>query len=106
MYSEAASIFMERFPRLRLRILEEAPKIVPGKAEVIYFYGLCPDIYNQCQGRTLIFLADDPEEINSFLHRPEAIEILADKNVHIALLSEIDTIIEQFPAQRVEVFGL
>lgn len=119
-YSEAAALLMERFPLLGLqaaswaetKMEEKELQIEVGKADVVYFYGLCPSIFFQCKAwlahnkdRHLIFLEDDLGVIASFLHRREAIEILSHLQVHIALPSEIDALAEQFPVRRLEVFG-
>ncbi|HSX10181.1 MAG TPA: 6-hydroxymethylpterin diphosphokinase MptE-like protein [Chlamydiales bacterium] len=127
MYREACSLLMERFPMLGLLAPtwsekkggdEEVAKLSIDKAEVVYFYGLGNGAaYFQCKGwlqgneeRKLIFLEDDPGFIASFLHLPEAVEILSNPQVYLELFSrknsEIDLLAERFPVRRVEVAGL
>ena len=112
---------MERFPKLGLLaptwpLFPAAPEKLdaadPGKAEAIYVYGLgggapyfqLRDWLRGKPERRLIFLEDQPGFIASFLHAPEAIEILSDPQVHIALGAS--DLAEKFPLQRIEVLSL
>ncbi len=123
-YSEAASLLMERFPALGLRIStweerepfeESLPPMQIEKAEVLYVYGLGRgSAYFQCKewlqqpDRLLVFLEDQPGIIASFLHRPEAMEILSHPQIHLELLTKesIEGLANRFPRQRVEVVAL
>lgn len=125
-YNQAASILMERFPLLGLmagswrekEIVEET--IAPfslDKEEALYVYGLGNgSVFFQCkewlkkEGKSLIFLEDDPGLISSFLHLPQAVEILSHTQVHLELFSrkakELEAIAEKFPVRRMEMVAL
>ncbi len=126
-YSEAADILMERFPSLGLmagtweekEAFDEAlPPLEIEKAEALYFYGLgvgkayfaCKEWLNKSADRHLIFLEDDSGIIASFLHHPDAMEVLSHPQVYLELLSktaeEIEALAQRFPVKRVEVAGL
>lgn len=126
-YREAAGLLMDRFPNLGLLsgtwtetelVDEPLPLLEIEKAEVLYFYGLgkgrayfqCKEWLKKSPEKQLIFLEDDPGLIASFLHFPEALEILSDLQVHLELFSkreeEIEALAQKFPVKRVEVSGL
>lgn len=123
MYEEVCSLFMERFPALGLQlgtweekeIVHEAVEPIDlEKVDTFYFYGLgSGTAYFQCKKwlsgspeRQLIFLEEDPSLIASFLHLPEALEIVSHPQVHIELFSkkesEIEALAQRFPAKRIE----
>lgn len=125
-YKQALALFLERFPLLGLlactwKKKEISDEVIPpfslGQAEVFYFYGLgTGQAYFQCKEwlhanreRVLVFLEDDSGIISSFLHTAQALEILADPQVHIELFSrketDIQTLAERYPVQRVEIAG-
>lgn len=127
MYTEAFSLLMERFPALGLMVhawtekeplLETPPPISFGKSQLIYYYGLgngsayfqYKEWLRGSKERQLIFLEDEPGIIASFLHQPDAVEILSHPQIHLELFSrkarEIASLAERFPVQRVEVAGL
>lgn len=126
MNKEASSLLMERFPALGLLapswsetepLDEVLPPISFGKAQVLYYYGLSIPAYFQCKEwlqqdseRQLVFLEEEPGIISSFLHRPEAIELLSHPQLHLELFSrkasEIASLAERFPMRRIEVAGL
>lgn len=116
-----AELLMDRFPALGLMVLaaegkkkpeELVPLVYPGKAEVLYFYGLAEEIYVQCKQwlknpeKQLVFLEDDLEIIASFLHSSRASEMLSNFQVHIEFLGDIEALAQRFPVKRVEVAGL
>ncbi len=125
-YSQAASILMERFPTLGLmagtwsekEIVEESlPPLQMEKVEALYVYGLgngSPFFqfkkWLESGEKALIFLEDDAGLIASFLHLPEAIEILSHPKVHLELFSrktkELEALAEKFPVRRMEVVAL
>src|SRR5579872_4584122 len=126
-YSQAADLLMERFPSLGLMagtwsetepVDEPLPPLEIEKAEALYFYGLgkggayfqCKEWLGKNSERQLIFLEDDAGLIASFLHLPEALEILSHPQVHLELFSktaeEIESLAQKFPVKRVEVAGL
>lgn len=121
-YNEALSILMERFPALGLmagtwvekEVQDELlPKLEIEKAEVLYIYGLGNgSAYFQCKEwlksgeKTLVFLEEDSGVIASFLHRPEAVEILGDPQVHLELEGDPEVLATRFPVKRVEVVAL
>jgi len=120
---EALCLLMERFPSLALMASswdgeaicdEKGPFIDPGKAEVLYCYGLSTTVYFQYQkflekNKRLIFLEDDPAVISSFLKRAEAVEILSDPRTFIEWISNeewgIESLVQKYPVQRVEVIS-
>ncbi len=126
-YSEAAELLMERFPSLGLMvgtwserdpIDEPLPPLEVEKAEALYFYGLgtgqayfeCKEWLKKSTDRQLIFLEDDSGIIASFLHHPDAVEVLSHPQVHLELFSktaeEIEALANRFPVKWVEVAGL
>src|SRR5579872_4638541 len=129
-FDTSNSLFMERFPHLGIlssswtekeATEEPLPSLQLEKAEALYFYGLGTGaLYFQVKKwlhekkeRELIFLEDDPGIIASFLHRPQAFEILSDPQTHIALLSknrqldgELQALAERLPERRIEVAAL
>jgi hypothetical protein len=126
-YSEAADLLMERFPSLGLMagtwsetepVDEQIPEFEIEKAEALYFYGLgtgkayfqCKEWLEKSPVNQLIFLEDDAGIIASFLHHPNAVEVLSHPQVHLELFSkkgeEIEALAQKFPLKRVEVTGL
>jgi len=118
---------MDRFPSIGLIAAtlpeseggdEKLPSFEIEQAEVFYFYGLgtgaayfqCKEWLNAKPERQLVFLEDEPGVIGSFLHRKEALEILANPQVHLELFSktneEIETLARRFPARKIEVAAL
>jgi hypothetical protein len=129
-FEESLAILMERFPALGLLaptwpFTESTPEqiapIALGNAEALYFYGLgTGEVYFQVQQwlkahaeRELIFLEEDPGKIASFLYLPEAVAILSDPQVHLALLPkrrgrevELNLLAERLPVSRLEIGAL
>lgn len=118
---------MERFPRLGLLSgtwveQEVAEEKVPtwdlGKAVILYIVGLGTGLayahYKEWlkadPERKIIFLEEQGGVIASFLHKPQALDILADLQVELELFprkkEEIEALAERFPVQRIEVVGL
>lgn len=130
LFSEHATLLMERFPRLGLlsatweplEAFSETPQEeISNDVQLLYIYGIgegssYEKYKNWLHGdkeRLLIFLEDEPGYIASFLEKPQAKELLLDEQVNIEIISqkkgraqELERISEKYPVRRLEVISL
>jgi len=116
-------LLMEKFPKIALMLPhlgakekenEDLSHLGVPDADLLYFLGVgrgeaffhFSDWLLQDKKRRLIFVEEDLEAISHFLHLPVAEKVLGSEQVHIALLEELDSYLEELPSARIEVFCL
>ncbi|MBI5272352.1 MAG: motility associated factor glycosyltransferase family protein [Chlamydiia bacterium] len=119
-FEENYARLMERFPQIALEMPAEGARYAAEESvslpsmehiEALYFYGLgSGEVYDlvklwlhEKSTRRLIIFEKDLRCIAAFLHHPRASALLADLQTMIAHPQDAQTLVQQFPFERIEV---